>query len=190
MDANRVANIVIELLGGREAAYEYFDKEFREISNRWDQDSEIIGRLLRAHLFVEHFLTEYLASRNPQLGSLEKARLTFSQKLNLIGNSTDGPSFLIPGIKRLNQIRNRIAHNLGAEITKSDVEVFLGIKEFESLRKELAAPAKPSEEAIHLIEEFSRFVGTSFQATINKNDKLWAEAIRIAQAEEKGGNAT
>lgn len=183
MDPRRIAAHVIDILGGRDAAFKHFDTEFRAISERWNQDSEIIGRILKAHLFVEHFLNEYLIAKNPNLGSTEEARLTFFQKLVLISHSSDDLAYLIPGIKRLNQIRNRIAHNLGAEITKSDVDVFMSIKAFKAMRNEQVSSEQPSKAPVDIIEDFSRFAGIALQATINRNNKLWEEAFRRAEAE-------
>ena len=69
MDDQRVVSHVINLLGGHDAAFTHFDADLRLLKERWDQDTGTVGRILRAHLFVEHFLTEYLVARNLELGS-------------------------------------------------------------------------------------------------------------------------
>src|SRR5262249_39590845 len=97
-----VVKHVIRLMGGHDKAFQVFDAQFNEIMSRWEQDTTTIGRILRAHLFVEHFLTKFLQSRNPELGSLEEARISFSQKVILMGNGTGGTGYLLPGIRRLN----------------------------------------------------------------------------------------
>src|SRR5690349_2061866 len=94
----------IRLMGGNDKAWEAFDTDFRFITTRWEQDTATIGRILRAHLFVEHFLTEYLQARNPEIGSLDDARLTFAQKTALVDAGMAATSYLIPGIRRLNSI--------------------------------------------------------------------------------------
>ena len=190
MDPQRVAWHVITLLGGHDAAFAHFDADFRLLNDRWNQDTDSIGRILRAHLFVEHFLTEYLVARNPELGSPEDARLTFAQKLALIGDATGGVAYLIPGIRRLNAIRNRLAHNLAADVTPEDVSVFLGIALFKAMRDELARPNQASGDPIDILEDFSRHTGIALHASAIRNDKLWAEAIRLAEAEAKTGDAT
>jgi hypothetical protein len=190
MDPQRVASHVIALLGGHETAFAHFDADFRLLNDRWNQDTDTIGRILRAHLFVEHFLTEYLIARNPELGSPEDARLTFAQKLTLIGDATGGVAYLIPGIRRLNTIRNRLAHNLSADLTPDDVNVFLGIELFKAMRDESSKPNKPSVDPIAILEDFSRHTGISLHASAIRNDQLWAEAVRLAQAETETTEAT
>ena len=190
MDPQRVASHVITLLGGHDAAFAHFDADHRLLNDRWNQNTDSIGRILRAHLFVEHFLTEYLVARNPELGSPEDARLTFAQKLALIGDATGGVAYLIPGIRRLNAIRNRLAHNLSADVTPEDVNVFLGIALFKAMRDELARPNQASGDPIDILEDFSRHTGSALHASATRSDKLWAEAIGLAEAEAKTADAT
>jgi hypothetical protein len=190
MDPQRVVSHVIALLGGHEDAFARFDADFRLLNDRWNQNTDVIGRILRAHLFVEHFLTEYLIARNPELGSTEDARLTFAQKLTLIGDASDGVAYLIPGIRRLNTIRNRLAHNLSADVTKDDVNVFLGTTLFKAMRDELAKPNKPNDDPIAILEDFSRHTGIALYASATQVDKLWAEAVRLAQSETERAEAT
>src|SRR6188474_605757 len=122
-----VVKHLIELMGGHEKAFETFDAEYELITTRWNQDTGVVGRILRAHLFVEHFLGAYVQAINPKLGSLEDARLTFAQKVSLADGGTSTIAYLIPGIPRLNAIRNRLAHSLRAEVTTHDADAFLQI---------------------------------------------------------------
>lgn len=66
---------IIALHGGREAFLAHTIAQIDELDARWNQDSVLIGRMLRAHLFVEHFLAKYLEARNPHLGNVDEARL-------------------------------------------------------------------------------------------------------------------
>jgi hypothetical protein len=190
MDPQRVVSHVIKLLGGRDAASAHFDADFRLLNDRWNQSTDKIGRILRAHLFVEHFLAEYLVARNPALGSLENARLTFTQKLALIGEATGGVAYLIPGIRRLNTIRNRLAHDLCADVTSDDINVFLGIELFEAMRDESAKPNQASADPLDILEDFARHTGIALHASAIRNDDLWAEAIRMAEAETEAEEVT
>lgn len=184
-DPHIVVKHVIELFGGREKAFRAFDSDFRMISERWSQDTDTIGRILRSHLFVEHFLTEYLVALNPELGSITDARLTFAQKVALIGDATLGVSYLMPGIRRLNTIRNRLAHTLAADISTDDINVFLGIALFKAMRDKGAEPETPSAESIDILEDFARHAGISLHASATRDSELWAEAMRLAEAEER-----
>jgi hypothetical protein len=105
MDTQRVIARTIEILGGRENAKQVTDAEFAGIQERWSQDVAVMGRILRAHLFVEHYLNEHLAKANPRLGSVEQAHLTFAQKVTLLNASDAHIRSVLPGIKHLNAIR-------------------------------------------------------------------------------------
>ena len=78
---------VLEVFGGKDQLLAAARKNLKESAERWQQDTEAIGRILRAHLFVEHFLTEFVRWRSPGLTALTEARLTFYQKLTLAGGA-------------------------------------------------------------------------------------------------------
>jgi len=172
-----VVKNVIDLLGGREAAFAHFDDEFRYISERWSQDTDAIGRILRCHLFVEHFLTAFLVQRNPELGSVSDARLSFAQKVTLIGQASAGIAYLIPGIRRLNTIRNRMAHTLAADITTDDINIFLGITLFKAMREARAKPNSASTVPVDILEDFAKHAGTCLQASVSLVADLWEKAM-------------
>jgi hypothetical protein len=174
---------VIRLMGGHDKAFQTFADDFRSFTTCWDQDTVTIGRILRAHLFVEHFVTDFVQLRNPELGSLDKAHVSFSQKIDLIGTGSFGVSHLLPGLRRLNAIRNRIAHSLRAEITDRDAGVFLGIGLFRAMREEKARRSETtlSQDPVDILEEFALHAGNYFQAGATGNDAVWAEAFRAAR---------
>jgi hypothetical protein len=174
---SEVAKRLIALYGGIESARRSFEKAHRELSERWNQDAKLIGRLLRAHLFVEHFLAIYLSASNPNLGNPDLARLSFSQKLALAVRPDGHLAYLIPGIRRLNKVRNRIAHTLSASVTTSDRDVFLGIALFKELRDALAAPEIPSDEPVEVLEAFARHAGTTLASAASPDAPLWRKAL-------------
>ncbi len=160
----RLIERVIELSGGKDALNEETGKKLAYINEKWSQDVVGIGRILRAHLFVEYFITDYLRAANPNLGKLDDAKLSFSQKVHLIGSSAPDITRLIPGIKRLNAVRNRVAHTLKAEITEEDISVILADKYFKALRIESAKPGKPSDDGFDVIEDFAKHVGAYLES--------------------------
>ena len=135
-DPTSVAKHLISLSGGPKVAFEKFHTEHKQLLTLWEQNADSIGRILRAHLFVEHFLTEFLQAKNPRLGSPDKARLGFAQKVSLLGTELSEVHDLVPGIRRLNKIRNRVAHSLHADLTTEDTETLLGCGLFRALREE------------------------------------------------------
>lgn len=175
-------------MGGREKAFAFFDADFEMISGLWNQNTEMIGRILRCHLFVEHFMNEYLSTKLPGI-NLDDVRLTFAQKVALIGtNVTPVISALLPGIRRLNSIRNRLAHTLKGQILTEDVDALVKIPLFQAMRVEAARrrmpPSQPSLDGIIVLEEFAQHVGSSLHSVSNMNKEIWGKAIDLAIAEE------
>lgn len=182
IDPQAVIRELLDLYGGPEKAWQIFEEDYAQVTAAWNQDTVTIGRILRGHLFVEHFLTEYLSARNPELGSLEEARLTFSQKLALVGGGTGGVSYLLPGVRRLNAIRNRLAHSLRAEVTTEGANAFLAIEFFRAMRDAGHAPRVASAEPIDVLEDFAKHAGLALHASASRDAGLWSEAFRRAEA--------
>lgn len=91
-----------------------------EIFRVWHgADLDVVGRILRAHLVVEHFITEEIVRRNPNLGSLREARVTFQQKLFLAGAAI--PQAVRGCVQHVNSLRNKFAHQLDYQLTEADV---------------------------------------------------------------------
>ena len=164
IDHNEIAKRVIELSGGKQKLNEKMDQKLAQINDKWNQDVGAIGRILRAHLFVEHFITECLIAFNPALGDLEKARLSFAQKLALIEDYSPETQELAVGIRRLNKIRNQLAHNLEAKVTDKDKESLLSVKTFSALRVALAKPEAPSDDNMDVLEDFAKHVGSRLES--------------------------
>jgi hypothetical protein len=186
-DPEIVVRHIVRLLGGHDKAFQVLDTDFQVVKSRWEQDTGKIGRILRAHLFVEHFLTEHLQAKNPNLGSIDEARVTFAQKISLVDPSRPEVAYLLPGIRRLNIIRNRIAHSLHADVTKADANVFLQVELFKAMRNESAKRSRTllSTDPIDIMEDFAIHAGNILHQSPMK--LVWAEAIRLAQ-EESGQN--
>jgi len=180
-----VAKHLIDLLGGHDKAFERFDSEHKQFLDIWNQDADAIGKILRAHLFVEHFMTELLRTENPNLEDLDKARLTFAQKVALIKTESFLIKELLPGIIRLNKIRNRLAHSIHAKMTCEDVSIFLSAKMFCAMRdvqnKEINKQS--SADPINIIEDFALYTGNIMHAHSSGFSATWAEALRLAKEE-------
>ena len=176
-DPALVAKQTIELLGGRDAAFETIMAEFGKMQHRWKQDVEAIGRILRSHLYVEHYMTEYLEKANPRLGSVERSRLSFVQKLELLDPKDIRISEVLPGIRHLNTIRNRLAHQLSTTVTEDDAAVFLSARYFKALRDEGAKPGKPSAEPIEVLEHFAIHASQILTGEFSSLANAFAQAI-------------
>jgi hypothetical protein len=178
-DPGAYARRVIELHGGHERFFTLIDDLFREFNAIWDQDTHSIGRVLRAHLAADYFMTAAIASTNPHLGSLESARLSFSQKVELIPDDDPSMSFLKPGLRRLNTIRNRMAHRLRVDITAEDREAFLNIQMFTAMRNESARyeGLKP-DDPLSVTEQFAMFAASLLHGASDPQRHLWRQAAQ------------
>jgi hypothetical protein len=167
----------IELLGGKQEFFAEADRELSDVNGRWKQNVEVIGRILRAHLFVEHYIGEYLAKANPRLGALGEAKISFAQKVALLDASNTEIALILPGIKRLNKIRNRLAHNLDAQVTEAEATVFLGSNRFAALRAARAADQAQANEPIDILEDFAKHVVMALNYEFSPTSKAIYQAI-------------
>ena len=169
---------VIAAHGGAEKFFLLMDERLRAFNEVWEQDSERIGRVLHAHLAVEHFMTDYIRVKNPGLGSLEDARLSFSQKISMLPTTDPAISPLKPGLMRLNKIRNRIAHNLKVDVLAEDRIALLGIAIFSAMRSEGAKRmGQPADDPLSVLEQFSKFAAGMLHSAASPNAQLWASAL-------------
>jgi hypothetical protein len=145
-----------QLLGGEAEYQRISDEESGEAMRRWQQDTDTIGRILRAHLFVERFMTENLQRANPALGSIEKAKLTFSQKASLLNPGNADVADVLPGIRRMNSIRNRLAHESHAEVTAEDAKTLLQCKTFSQTLSMRLGEKVVALRPIEILEQFAR----------------------------------
>jgi hypothetical protein len=150
------------------------DLDFDALRNVWvGVDVRDVGRLLRSHLVVEHFMNLHLIERNPHLTDFDDARLTFSQKLTLLGKL--GPmSLLHAGIRRLNTLRNKVAHQLSYQVTDDDLAPLFSpgayFKDFLATwctEKKLTAPTP-----IDTIEAFANYATLWLHTGTHLNQKL------------------
>ena len=77
--------------------------------------------LLKGHLLIEEQLFAYIATHCRQPKSLEKARLTFAQKLRLAQSLSGAFTELVHPLEKLNAIRNKMAHHV--EISDLDTRL-------------------------------------------------------------------
>jgi hypothetical protein len=190
---NSIADRVIELCGDNfMQMMEDMIRELDLFNQQWNQqDRSAIGRVLGAHLFVEHYIDVYLKAMNPNLVNLDDARLRFTQKVVLITSDSPMINELIPGIKRLNTIRNRIAHTLQAGLNDGDKECFLSIPYFNALREAVAKPDTPSDDVLDIIDDFalqcaSRLESDANPSELSKIMKLAAQDQPKGSGSEKG----
>ena len=104
--------------GGKQTEIFCFDLErFKArilTGERWQQ-------LLQAHLYYDHVLTQILLDALPDPDAIEVRRIGFVQKLNLVVAMALIPKELIPPVETINNLRNKLAHDLNFQIVDQSV---------------------------------------------------------------------
>jgi len=79
--------------------------------------------ILVTHIFTEHLINQILLKFCPQfdLTDHHKIDLTYSQKLAVVFSIEKLPERLFQNLKRLNKLRNDIAHSIDFDFTKMDL---------------------------------------------------------------------
>ncbi len=133
-----------------EADFHEFKASFRQML-AFDRAEQAL--ILQCHLVIEHYITAYLVAANPASPGIGDARLTFAQKLHLVDNPKANFHFLIPGIKAVNSIRNKIAHRLEYLPTPED---YLPI--VDCVRTFLTAAGKSIPSGLDALSEFTELL--------------------------------
>jgi len=132
------------------------EKLVTEYNLIWDKDTAILGRILRAHLFIEHYMDQLLSSMLPSIENMEKLELEFSKKLEMVRGYSDLTEELYPGVKRLNAIRNRFVHNLSFKLDEAYAKPITENQILGLIDRTLSAQ-NISQTDIRLIEKIEKF---------------------------------
>lgn len=173
-----------ELMGGEDKASAAFWEEFNDQETRWDQDVLAIGRILRAHLYVEHYLAVYLQGNNLNLGPIGSAKLTFAQMAQLVDRRGD-LYFVRIGIIHLNKFRNGLAHNLFRTLGKEQVAVFLQDPEFRRQCEDQFGDPQAPEYAIRVLELFAKYAARCLGNAVSPVSEQLRRAIAEIDALEE-----
>ena len=119
-DIEGIDAVVAKLKPHWPAIEEHFERENRAFISLTRSNHDVIGRVLKCHLIVEHYLNRFLVA-NFEIDNFDEVRLTFAQKAQLLPDRASAAAFVKPGIVQLNRIRNRFGHSLGAELSAEDL---------------------------------------------------------------------
>lgn len=95
---------------------------------------DVLGTLLRIHLTSESILEELIYSTfEDNAKSILKLKLTYKQKLELVASlKIDDdwpliPDYIVGSLRKLNKLRNDLAHQLNATLNNNQVvDLFMG----------------------------------------------------------------
>lgn len=128
----------------------------------WERNIDDLGTILMCHLTVEHYLNDWFSAANPAIKIVQNSRLAFSHKLELVEGADPFVRYLLPGLRRLNRIRNQIAHNLEATLTESDLEPIGAI-----VWPWQEAQGQPRSTGVILLKEFALLASGFLQSQAN-----------------------
>lgn len=168
-----------ELLGGEAEYQKIADEEHHEVMKIWNQNTELIGRILRAHLFVEKFMVMHLRHLDPSGAVPIKG---FANKIKHLDQDDPEVVAVIPGIRKLNEIRNRLVHEINAVLTAEDVRELFRCRNFYHLMLQRHQRRIAARQPIEVLEDFSRFAAIALSF---KRSPL-AAALRRATLEIEG----
>jgi hypothetical protein len=82
---------------------------------------EEVGLVLKGHLFIEYVLNQIIRKQFKSSGTILKdpRSYTFSVKLQMIYSTGYLPPYLFSNIRRINRLRNHLAHNLTLDLNES-----------------------------------------------------------------------
>jgi hypothetical protein len=108
-----------------------------ELDKRLRPSDGHIGAILQCHLLVESLLDELLSlCLGQHSDAVLSAKLTFDQKLSITSKlelETGWPllyDYVVGSLRKLNSLRNRLAHRYGYEVSPEDIrELFVGCED-------------------------------------------------------------
>lgn len=93
--------------------------EFNLLNKHLDGDDEL-QVIVRGHLYLEHVLIQFLNQALPLPEAIDLRRVPYSMKIDLcVALRLIRPS-LVPPMNKVNELRNRVAHNLHYVFTEKD----------------------------------------------------------------------
>lgn len=100
----------------------HFDKENNYFKALLAEDHDLMGRVLKCHLIIEHYLERFITAHY-RIGNkdLVDSKLSFFQKAKLLPDARTAASFVKPGVLRLNTIRNEFGHTLRPVVRSQDL---------------------------------------------------------------------
>lgn len=170
--------------------YQSFEEREKELSGISDDLCEIVKKqfprtqnleyaILKAHLIIEHAITQHIRGYASVSIDQKEIRFTFSQKLEiayLFGFGANDP-MLLPTVERLNKIRNQVAHSFDMDRNGLDEVLRLNVSESHGDFKRL----KPKSDRERI--KFLRWICTFICARIAGEMRGEYEVIKMIEEE-------
>ncbi len=105
------------------------DQYSKELSNKVNEynkllkiDHNLIGRVLTCHLLLEKYVTDCLNFHFGKNTNIKKVRLSLYTKLKLLPTNIPLYSYILPGIREIDNIRHKFAHTLNPQINLKNMK--------------------------------------------------------------------
>ena len=134
MDESKNCSGKDKLLGLTKLRYETMPILAKTVQDENAIIKDPIPRILKCHLLTEVILDKLiLYAYEPNGGAILAADLRYAKKLDiasrtmLVEDIPLIPDYVVGSLKKLNRIRNRLAHDLDANVTREEIiELFMG----------------------------------------------------------------
>ena len=143
-----------------------FNTEFLHL---WQNRGNSIGRIVKSHLLLEHYLNEYLRVIHPSIKNIDALKLSFKQKLNMLELPGDMIHYIGPVLDVINRLRNRLVHSLDIELKDDEIEPIRKLLAFTRQQSNYNADLD-ERSAADLIEESTKLVCSLF-ATLTRTTR-------------------
>lgn len=93
-----------------------------------DQDADTVLIILKGQLLIEKLVRKFVAARLPNPGVFQKQNITAAQCIAIAESmclANDEPKWLWAQVKKLNAIRNMLAHSLENEKVETRIKSFV-----------------------------------------------------------------
>ena len=157
---------------------QHFEHENRIFIGLISSAHDTLGRVLKCHLVVEHYLARFLVAHF-EIDNFDDVRFTFAQKAAILPNRATAAAFVKPGILELNRIRNRFGHPLGAELSVQDLRSIRAVLEIARPGVEFGSP-------VEAIEAFTTVACAFLIVAPPALQQIFAEAFSSVQVRIAG----
>ena len=168
-DIDGIEEVVAKLKPHFATIEQHFEQENRIFVGLISSAHDTLGRVLKCHLLIEHYLDRFLVAHF-KIDSFDDVRLSFAQKAALLPSGETAAAFVKPGILRLNRIRNRFSHLLGAELSVQDLGPICTVLD-------TARPGVAFESPVEAIEAFTTVACTFLIVAPPALQQIFAEVF-------------
>jgi len=164
---------LVEILGPHWVIIERdFEARAKEFNRLMRKDHELLGRVLKSHLIMEHYMDKFLSSHY-SIENIDDLRLSFFQKAKMLPDLNAKAVFVKEGILELNAVRNKFGHELDVTIDQACLKSMGGVLRISREGQTFPHP-------VETIEAFTAVACTFLSTSTPEIEELFAKAFKQA----------